>query len=126
MFREIRRVLKRGGVCYFGAGNRFVPVEPHYRLPLLSWPPKPVADLYLRLAGRGGPYLEQHRDYWSLRRLVAGFRLHDYTPRVLADPARFGGGDPTYERLPTRWLPEPALRLAAPLFPTYIWLLEKE
>lgn len=126
MLREIHRVLRPGGVCYFGAGNRFAPIEPHYRLPALAWPPKPVANAYLRLAGKQGPYGENHLSYWGLRRLVRGFRIHDYTMRILREPSRFSGGDATYDRLPTRMLPESLLRLARPAFPTYIWLLEKK
>jgi SAM-dependent methyltransferase len=125
MLRELRRVLRPGGVCYFGAGNRFAPIEPHYRLPALAWPPKPIANMYLRLAGRTGPYGENHLSYWGLRRLVSGFRLHDYTPRILREPRRFSGGDATYDRLPTRLLADWMLRLARPAFPTYVWLLEK-
>jgi SAM-dependent methyltransferase len=125
LLREIRRVLRPGGLCYFGAGNRFAPIEPHYRLPALAWPPKPIANLYLRLAGKQGPYGENHLSYWGLRRLVDGFRLHDYTLRILREPSRFSGGDSAYNRLPTRMLPETILRLARPVFPTYVWLLEK-
>jgi ubiquinone/menaquinone biosynthesis C-methylase UbiE len=125
LLAEISRVLRPGGVCYFGAGNRFVPIETHYRLPFLSWPPKPVANLYLRSLGRGREYLEKHLSYWGLRALTKRFRVHDYTPKVLADPTRLGGGDPRYASLPTRWLPERLLRLFSPVFPTYIWLLEK-
>lgn len=125
LFAEIFRVLRPGGVCYFSGGNRFVLVETHYRLPLLSWPPKVISNLYLRLAGRGSHYLENHHGYWALRRMVSCFVRHDYTPRILAQPATFAPDDATYRRLPTRWMPAAAIRLLAPLFPTYIWVLEK-
>ena len=126
MFDEIRRVLRPGGVCYLGAGNRFAPIEPHYRLPMLSWPPKPVSNVYMKLARKRGPYGENHLSYWSLRRLLDGFEIVDYTARVLAEPARFSGGDRTYARLPTRFVPERALRAATPFVPTWIWLLVKK
>src|SRR5258706_11160774 len=34
---EVWRVLKPGGICYLGVPNRYWPMEPHYRLLLLSW-----------------------------------------------------------------------------------------
>ena len=126
MFDEIGRVLRPGGVCYLGAGNRFAPIEPHYRLPLLSWPPKPLANAYMRLARRRGPYMERHLSYWGLQRLLRRFKIVDYTPRVLAEPARFSGGDPAYAHLPTRFVPERLLLAATPFAPTWIWLLVKE
>ena len=79
MMREIARVLKPGGWCYFTAGNRLAIMEPHYRLPFLSIVPKWLAHRYLRLAGRGTHYYEEHLGWWGLRRLVADFRCVDYT-----------------------------------------------
>jgi SAM-dependent methyltransferase len=89
MMREIGRVLRPAGVCYFGAGNRLAWNEPHYGLPLLSVLPRPLADLYLRVLGRGTSYYEKHLTWWGLRRLVRDFALEDYTRRIVDDPARF-------------------------------------
>ena len=36
---EIRRVLRPEGACYLAVANRWVLVEPHFRLPFLSWLP---------------------------------------------------------------------------------------
>src|SRR3990172_4017681 len=64
---EIRRVLRPGGICYFAADNRLQVWEPHHRLPFLSWLPRPMSHLYLRLAGRGNTYQEKLVSYESLR-----------------------------------------------------------
>ncbi|MEE8175788.1 MAG: class I SAM-dependent methyltransferase, partial [Gemmatimonadota bacterium] len=45
LFEETFRVLRPGGRAYVTAGNRFALVEPHYRLPLLSWMPAGAADV---------------------------------------------------------------------------------
>ena len=120
---EIRRVLKPGGVCYFAAGNRYQPVEPHYRLPLLSVVPKALAHAYLRAVGRGRRYYETHLSYWQLRRLVAGFDVDDYTGRMIERPERYA-----MEYLLPRGSLKASLarwvaRHAYPFIPTYIWLL---
>ena len=58
---EIGRVMRDDGVCYFAGPNKFEPVEPHYGLPLLSWLPRPAADRYMKLAGKGDCYPQHPR-----------------------------------------------------------------
>ena len=55
-FSEIRRALSPGGRVYLTAGNRFALIEPHYRIPTLSWWPRPVSDRLLKWSGRGDSY----------------------------------------------------------------------
>lgn len=54
--REIRRVMREGGLVYFAVPNRWTVVEPHFRLAFLSWVPPQVRSAYLRLARRGASY----------------------------------------------------------------------
>lgn len=54
--RELRRVLKPGGIVYLAVPNRWMLVEPHYRLRFLSWLPHRLRTPYLRLRGRGDYY----------------------------------------------------------------------
>lgn len=124
MMSEICRVLRPGGVCYFAATNRWALVEKHHRLPFLSWLPPKLADVYMRLMGKGDAYYERHLGYWSLRRLVAGFRMEEWTAKVLDSPERYAarymmGG--RFKRLTAQLL----FRLLRPLFPGFIWLLWK-
>ena len=82
MFDQIHRVLKPGGVCYFSAGNRLMWNEPHYDLPLLSVLPRPLAHLYIRLAGKADRYHEKHLTYWGTQATRGTFsdnRLHEKT-----------------------------------------------
>lgn len=53
---EIRRVLKRNGIAYLAVPNRWMLVEPHFRLPFLSWLTQGLADSYVRLSGKGTHY----------------------------------------------------------------------
>ena len=89
MFGEIYRVLKPGGFCYFSGNNRVMLMEPHYRLPLLSLLPRPLAHIYMRVAGKGKFYHEQHLGYWSLKKLCAAFRLVDYSERIITSPEQY-------------------------------------
>ncbi len=120
---EIHRVLAPGGVAYLGLGNRLGVIEPHYRLPFLSWLPQRAADRYMRLTGRGEHYYEQFRTRAGLRRLFAAFDVWDYTLPVLADSPAFAGDD-----LIPSWVgraPERVLAATLPLVPTYIWIAFK-
>ncbi len=117
---ELRRVLKPDGVIYLGLGNRLGVMEPHHRLPFLSYLPPALADRYLRAAGRGEHYYERFRTRRGLRRLLAGFSVWDYTLPVVADPQRFAAGDMVSSRIAA--VPPVALQLALPLVPTYVWV----
>jgi SAM-dependent methyltransferase len=116
---DIHRVLRPGGLLYLGLGHRWQIIEPHYRLPFLSWLPRGAADRYLRLTGRGERYHEQYDTPGGLRRLTAAFDVWDYTLPVLADPAAFSAGD-TIPAWATA-VPPRLFALGLPLVPTYIW-----
>lgn len=126
MMREIHRVLKRGGVCYFAASNRLMWNEPHYNLPLLSVIPRPLAHRYVRWAGRGESYYEHHYSYWGLRHLVRMFEVEDFTRRMVADPQKYhveymirpGSMTAVIAGFISRWLYW--------LVPGYIWILKKK
>jgi SAM-dependent methyltransferase len=116
---EIRRVLRPDGIAYLGLGNRLWPLEPHHRLPMLSYLPAGLADAYVRATGRGRRYHERYRTRWGLRRMVSGLHIWDYTLPVLAHRDVFGPDD--VPRCVDR-LPAALLRAAVPLLPTYIWV----
>jgi SAM-dependent methyltransferase len=86
LFREAFRVLVPGGSAYVTAGSRLALIEPHYRLPFLSWLPRPVASAYLRTSGRGERYegirFLTYRPLTMLMR-AAGFIVHDITERAI-------------------------------------------
>jgi SAM-dependent methyltransferase len=116
---DIHRVLRTGGLLYLGAGHRWQVLEPHHRLPFLSWLPQGAADRYLRLTRKGDHYYERYYTPRGLRRLVADFDVWDYTGSVLADPRHFAAGDTV-----PGWsahVPPTAVTALAPLAPTYVW-----
>jgi SAM-dependent methyltransferase len=117
---EIRRVLRPDGVVYLGLGNRLGVMEPHYRLPFLSWLPYPAADRYVALTGRGDRYHERFRTRAGLRELCRGLRVWDYTYTVLAEPVRFHADDMVPERL--RSAPPAVWKALSPVIPTFIWV----
>lgn len=126
MLAEIRRLLVPGGVCYFGATNRLKVIETHYgRLPFLSYLPKKLANLYLRVLGKGDYYYENLYTYWTLKKLCGAFRIVDYTKTVVRDPERFAASDMVEKGSTQQKLALLMLSAAYWLSPGYIWLLEK-
>jgi ubiquinone/menaquinone biosynthesis C-methylase UbiE len=125
MFDEIYRVLRPGGICYFSAGNRLMWNEPHYDLPLLAVLPRPLAHVYIRMAGKADYYHEKHLSYWGLKSLVNKFKRNDYTVRMINEPERFK----TEYMLPAGSMKARIARMVASWFywalPGYVWVLEK-
>jgi ubiquinone/menaquinone biosynthesis C-methylase UbiE len=96
LFRETYRVLRPGGRAYVTAGSRFAVMEPHYRLPFLSWLPRRGAAAYLRWTRRGTSYNDiAFLTYRPLTRLMraAGFLVHDITEQAIDDLIRTAWGD---------------------------------
>jgi SAM-dependent methyltransferase len=125
MFEEIHRVLRPEGICYFSAGNRLMWNEPHYNLPLLALLPRPLAHIYIRLAGKADHYHEKHLTYWGLKSLVKNFSRNDYTVRLITEPGKFR----TEYMLPAGSMKARIARTVAGwcywALPGYIWVLQK-
>ena len=125
LFQEIFRTLKQGGVCYCAAGNRLAVMEGHYHLPFLAWIPKCLAHNYLRITKRGVFYYEKHLTWWSFKKLISNFIIHDYTIKVIREPETYAGTELVN---PGSWItriPIVAFKLLFPLIPTWILMLEK-
>jgi SAM-dependent methyltransferase len=122
---EMLRVVRPEGVLFLGLGNRLGVVEPHYRLPFLSYLRPRWADRYVRLYRRGDHYHERFRTRRGLRRLVGGLMVWDYTLTVIAHPECFAAGD-----MVRGWrarVPHWVLRLkpARSVIPTYLWVASR-
>jgi len=76
---EIKRVLRPDGLLYLAVPNRWTVIEPHYRLPLLSWLPRPIADWYVRHTRSASRYDCWPPGPWQMKRLFSEAQLsaHD-------------------------------------------------
>lgn len=75
-FARVFKLLNKGGYLYLTGPNRLWPYENHYRLPLLSWFPLPIASLYVRIMGRGDSYKDSSysRTYFGMRKLFDDYK----------------------------------------------------
>lgn len=121
--REIRRVLAPGGLLYLAVPNRFTVVEPHYKLPFLSWLPQRAADAWVRSRGRHDWYDCKpfaRRELLALMR-QAGYATEDVTEEVLDLYLAHEGGSGGAAAV-VRALPRAARRLLMPVIPTLVVL----
>jgi SAM-dependent methyltransferase len=120
---EIRRVLAPGGHLYLAVPNRWALIEPHYRLPLLSWLPQHLADSLVRRSRRGSWYDCNPFGRSELIRHMrgAGFEVEDASleaiRHVIDLEMRPGWKRSVIEALP-HWL----LEQARPMLPSFVMI----
>ena len=121
--REIARVLRPGGVAYLASPNRWALVEPHFKVPCLSWLPPSARTTALRLSRRGAVYDIHPRTRDELRRLIseAGLRATDLTTGALRATASVEAS--TGARIAAA-MPDAVLTVARSGIPTMVFLLE--
>jgi SAM-dependent methyltransferase len=121
---EIFRCLEPGGTFYFAVPNRWRLIEPHYKLPLLSWLPEKAASAYVRLFKLGSYYdckpLSRSEALNLLRN--SGFDYVDATLDAIQLMGKIEGGR-LIQRI-TR-LPKSFWRLFTPILPTFIFVCRK-
>lgn len=125
LLREINRVLKTDGVCYFAGPNKFELIEPHYRLPFLSWLPRSLADRYMRISGKGSCYPEKPYSLPNIRTLVSNFQVISYTEKILRDPVRYNSTDILPVVSVKRLIAIVIYRFVPFFFPGFVYILKK-
>jgi SAM-dependent methyltransferase len=120
---EILRVLRDDGICYLAVPNRWMLVEPHYRLAFLSWLPPSLRSPYLRMRGKGDFYDCVPLEMGEIERMfrTVGFAYQNVCVEALRETLsieRPSGASRWLRHVPGKiWT---ALR---PLIPTLIYVL---
>lgn len=122
---EIKRVLKKDGVCYFGARNKFGIFDGHYNLPFLSWLPKDIANLYIKLTTGKREYDIKLYTLFRLNKLVRNFEKDDYTLRIIDNPKKYNAIDAIPNIIGINKIIHVFSKLFYFFIPNYIWILKK-
>ncbi len=124
---KIFTLLKEGGTCYFTAQNRYNLdiIEPHYKLPFLSWLPKKIAHYYIRIFTNENSYYETHLSMRKLKKLTSKFEVTDYTLEIIKNPEKYFATDMLKEKSFKHYLVRLISIVFYYFFPTYVFLLKK-
>jgi len=123
---ELRRVMKADAIGYLAVPNRWMLVEPHYRLAFLSWWPKSWRSTYLRLCRRGQIYDCEPLQLGQLERLLAGagFGFRNLGVAALRATFQIERAEAASTKL-LHWIPDRAIELFRRLIPTLIYRFER-
>jgi SAM-dependent methyltransferase len=122
--REINRVLKEDGLVYFAVPNKWSIIEPHYKLPFLSWLPAIVASFYIRITKKGAHYdclILSHRDAINLFK-ETHFNYQQETFNALRIMSKVENKSFLFRKI--SGLPDALLKLIYPIIPTLIFILK--
>lgn len=122
---EIRRVLRPEGIAYLATPTRWAPVEPHFKVPLLSWLPERIRTAALRLTRRGSVYDIHPRSRRQMRRMIRASQLEAEDRSGDAARALARAEWPDRARRLADHLPGAAWRLMGAASPTMIYLLRR-
>jgi len=80
LMKELLRILGHNGAAYIQCANKYQIIEPHFLLPFLSWIPRPLANIYVKIAHKGKSYDQYYpRTRRQLSSLIGKYRTADLT-----------------------------------------------
>lgn len=127
LVRNIHRVLKPGGLCYFAGPNLLWPIEPHVFWPIVHWLPREAAQrAMVALGSRRAAELDAYSaTSWRLVSWFrqSGFIVYNGIPDRMA--VTEGRGVLALLMRSFARLPAPVHRVFVPLMPSFVFLLQK-
>jgi SAM-dependent methyltransferase len=119
LMREVHRILREGGICYFALPNRNFPLEVHSKIPFIHYLPRPLfSAIFKRVMRTDQPVYPL--SYGKILRLInaAGFKSREYTMEIIRNPEKYVGPSvPFHHYFPA------CLRYVSP---TNVFILVKE
>ena len=127
LVRNINRILRPGGVCYFAGPNLLWPVEPHVFWPFVHWLPRKWAHAVMRALGsRRTHELDAFStNYWTLTRWFddAGFEFKSGIGGRIQSGLELRGSR-RLSRLADS-IPNVLYAALTPFSPTFVFILRK-
>ena len=122
---EIHRVLKKEGILYLATPNKHWIVDPHYKLPLISWFSRRSSSFYLKLL-KNKSWDIYPLSYKNLKELAKNnFWFHNLTLEIIKNPQQYKLDIYVNIQPLMKLIPHFLLKLLNPIVPTYILILIK-
>lgn len=122
--REALRVLKPGGHLYIATPNKFWLTDPHYKLPFISWLPRPLSSKYLKVTQKADwdIYPLSTR---GVKKHMTGTHVKNALPLLLKSDAAKTLDTWTFAVKVAKFLPSWLLNLTQYVSPTLIYVARK-
>ncbi len=123
---EIHRVLKKGGTLYLATPNKYGIIDPHYKLPIISWLPRKASTLYLKIL-KNKLWDIYPLSYKDLKKLTKDkFWFHNLTLEIIKNPKQYKLDAFVKIQPLMKLFPYPLLKLLNPIVPSYVLILRKK
>ncbi len=123
---ELTRVLRSGGVVYLATPNKLWLRDPHYRLPFISWLPRPVSAAYLRTVKPGKVWDIYPMSHFGIKKHLRQHQVHNALPDLVkkhgAKTLDVWKGAATVLRI----VPDSLLKPTQYVSPTLIYIVKKK
>jgi 2-polyprenyl-3-methyl-5-hydroxy-6-metoxy-1,4-benzoquinol methylase len=123
LIREIYRILKPGGYCYFAGPNLLFPIEPHVFWPLIHWLPRSFAVKIMQTLGSKEILDAYSKDYWTLNRWFDGFAVTNALPYMIKNPEEIGKHRLIW--ILVSHVPKQIISFLTIISPAFIFILQK-
>lgn len=124
---EVRRVMRPDGIGYLAVPNRWMLIEPHYRLHFLSWLPHRWRTPYLRHTGKGEFYDCEPLEMRQLESMLARSDLMYRNVCVQAWRLTLEIERPdSFQSRLLGWVPPVLLEALCPIIPTLIYCITRD
>jgi 2-polyprenyl-3-methyl-5-hydroxy-6-metoxy-1,4-benzoquinol methylase len=126
LLSKIYNLLSERGLCFLSVPNKYtIKKEPHYDIYMLSWLPKTLANLLLKILNKGESYYETPPSYYKLRKLCSSFNIIDYTVERIKNPSKYHLSYILRDDSILSKLPKQLLKIAAFISPSFVFILRK-
>lgn len=125
-FNEAHRVLKKGGIYHIATPNRLWFMDPHYKLPFITWLPRSVANTYLQLVKKKDWDIYP-LTYYQLKKMAKNkFKITNISLQILKHPKKFRLDIYKPIQPLVKLIPAFLLSIVNYIIPTYVLALKKK